>query len=73
MNLRRYAAALAICFTLGIHDGYIALWKQGCEKPVEVFPFRAAMLPQTDQKRLEEGIRIESAAELARLMEDYLS
>ncbi len=73
MNLRKLSIAFAISFLLGIQDGYIALWKDGCKAPVEVFPFRAEMLPTSDQKRLEEGIRIESSEELARLMEDYLS
>ena len=64
---------LALTFLLGIRDGYIALWTDGSGDPVEVFPFQAKYLPEADQKRLAHGIRIESADELARLMEDYLS
>ena len=73
MKSRRWLLVIALGFLLGIQDGYIALWKDGCEKPVEVFPFQAQLLPKDDQKRLQDGIRIESADELARLMEDYLS
>ena len=73
MKCRRWLLVIALGFLLGIQDGYIALWKDGCEKPVEVFPFQARLLPEADQKRLQEGIRIESAEELSRLMEDYLS
>ena len=73
MNLRSWAAAIAVSFLLGIQDGYIALWKDGIEKPVEVFPFRASMLPEADRSRLEKGIRVEGPEELAQLMEDYLS
>ena len=65
--------ALAFTFLLGVHDGYIALWKNGSAEPIEVFPYQAKYLPETDQKRLEEGIAIGSADQLARLMEDYLS
>ena len=73
MKLRIFAVALAFSFYLGIEDGYIALWKDGLARPVEIFPIRAEMLPESDQKRLNQGIRVENAADLAGLMEDYLS
>lgn len=73
MKYYRQIAALALTFLLGIQDGYIALWKDGDPKPVEVFPFRAQMLPQADQQALEKGIRIENSLQLAQLLEDYLS
>ena len=73
MKYRRVLLIVALGFILGIQDGYIALWKDGCEKPVEVFPFQAQLLPEADQKSLANGIRIENAGQLARLMEDYLS
>ena len=64
---------VALGFILGIQDGYIALWKDGSAKPVEIFPFQAQLLPEKDQDALEKGIRIENADQLAQLMEDYLS
>ena len=73
MRYKALLAAIALGFLLGIQDGYIALWKDGNAKPVEVFPFRAEMLPTADQNRLRNGIRIENAAQLAQMMEDYLS
>lgn len=73
MKHRTWPAVIALFFLLGIHDGYIALWKDGADKPVEVFPIQAKLLPEADQKMLRQGIRIESAEHLARLMEDYLS
>ena len=60
-------------FLLGVSDGYIALWKDGGAKPVQVFPYRAENLPVADQKALADGIRIDSELELAQLLEDYLS
>ena len=63
---------LALGFLLGIKDGKIALWKDGEEQP-RIFPYRAETLPEADQKRLEEGIRIEDGTKLAQLLEDYLS
>lgn len=73
MFFRKCFIIVLICFYLGIQDGYLALWKEGNNQPVETFPFRSAMLPDTDQKALAKGIRIEDAEHLARLMEDYLS
>jgi len=73
MIRHKWILPLMLCFLLGIQDGYIALWKDGVKEPVEVFPFRAEMLPVADQKALAKGIQIESADQFARLMEDYLS
>ena len=73
MKFEKLVAAVALTFLLGVHDGYIALWKEGRPEPAEVFPYKASLLPEADQKRLEKGIRIESKKDLLELMEDYLS
>ena len=76
VNLRkiRYLfLALILGFILGIRDGYVALWKDGSGDPVEVFPYQARYLPAADQRALENGIHLDSAEELNRLLEDYLS
>ena len=76
VNLRkiRYLfLALILGFILGIRDGYVALWKDGSGNPVEVFPYQARFLPPSDQLALENGIHLDSAEELNRLLEDYLS
>lgn len=73
MKIGRQLAAVALTFLLGVHDGYIALWKEGAAEPAEVFPYRAEFLPEADRQKLEEGIRIESKKQLIQLMEDYLS
>lgn len=64
--------ALAV-YLLGIHDGKIALWHGDDPEPVEVFPYRAALLPEEDRQRLEKGIPIDSMEDLRRLVEAYLS
>lgn len=63
---------LLLGFILGIQDGYIALWEDGKDQP-RVFPYRAEMLPEPDQRRLEKGIRIPDDGKLAQILEDYLS
>ena len=63
---------LSFVFLLGIRDGYVALRRDG-EDTWTVFPYRAELLPEADRRRLAEGIVIRDEAELARLLEDYLS
>lgn len=66
-----YIAALG--YTLGIHQGQLAIWKDGQAEPVKSFPFSVAALPLEDQQLLAEGIRIENLNELTARLEDYLS
>ena len=73
MKYRKQIIALALSFLLGVHNGYIALWKDGCEEPLRVFPYQAKMLPLTDQLALKKGIVIKSDSKLAEFLEDYLS
>lgn len=58
---------------LGIHNGYVALWKDGESKPVYISSCRAESLPKQDQIALEKGIPIQNRAQLEKLLEDYLS
>ena len=73
MKCTGWIFSVILCFLLGIQDGHIALWKEGTDEPIEVFPFRAEMLPLADRIELEKKIKISSCEELAHLMEDYLS
>ena len=63
---------LAAGFLLGVHNGYIALWRDGTKDPM-VFPCRAMLLPRADRLKLEKGIRIENEDELFQFLEDFLS
>lgn len=60
-------------FLLGIHNGRIALWEDGKQAPVKVFPYSANMLPKKDRQALEKGIHFDSKQELVERIEDYLS
>ena len=64
---------LLFAFLLGIRDGYITLWRDGNTTPLQVFPYRAEMLPEADRLALEQGIQIDSEQMLDQLLEDYLS
>ena len=73
MKYRKQLVALALSFLLGVENGCIALWKDGHEKPLRVFPYQVEMLPLTDQLALKKGIVIKSNSALAEFLEDYLS
>lgn len=72
-SFRHLYLALLFGFLLGVSDGYIALWRVGSTKPMQVFPYRAEMLPEADRQALEKGIHIDNEPELQQLLEDYLS
>jgi hypothetical protein len=73
MKHRILSILLLFGYILGVQDGFVALWKDGQDRPIEVFPYSAVMLPKADQERLRDGIPIDNLNELHRLLEDYLS
>ena len=74
MKLLRFSCPIVLLgFLLGIHEGKIALWKDNDPEPMRVFPYRAELLPDEDQKALKKGIKVENARQLQQLLEDYLS
>ena len=66
-------ALLAFGLYLGIYNGNVALIDSENHAPVQVFPYRADLFPDADQKALEKGIPISSKKDLLRLFEDYFS
>ena len=64
---------LILGFILGCHNRYIALWEDGASVPKQVFPYHIEALPPADQQALRDGVHVDSAEELAQLVEDYLS
>lgn len=66
-------ALLLLGLYLGLHNGYLALWKTGNTEPEQVFPYRASLFPKLDQAALEKGIPIEDTDSLKKLLEDFLS
>jgi len=62
-----------LCCYLGVYRGYLALWRQSGLQPDRIYPYRTGLFPVKDQSDLERGIPFSSAAELNRLLEDYLS
>ena len=60
-------------YYLRAHEGKLALFAAGEERPQQVFDVRIESLPKADQPLLEEGIAIYSEPEKKRLIEDYTS
>lgn len=61
---------MLIGFLLGIHNGRVALWKEPDPEPFRVFPYPVSVLPDDVRQALEQGIHIESEADLDRLLEN---
>lgn len=69
---KQAAMVLALGFLLGIRDGKLTLWRDGIERPEQVYDIRADSLPPADQLLLERGLRCDSREELWQVLENYL-
>ncbi len=67
------SALLLFIIYLGVYGGRLALWQEGQQTPLKVFPYQADTYPQLDQQALRRGIPITSLPEYAHLFEDYFS
>lgn len=70
---RRLCVFFLFGFLLGIHEGRIALWKDGQVSPLKVFPYPIAVLPSKTKQELLHGIRVDTMEDLDRLLENLLS
>ncbi len=70
---RHLCTFLLLGFLLGVHEGRIALWKDGIQQPWRIFPYPYAVLPSETQAELKKGIRIDTMEDLDRLLENLLS
>lgn len=64
---------LVLSLYLGIHNGNLALFREGHIEPVQVYPRSVSDYPQKDQNALRSGIPITGKRQLAELLEIYLS
>ena len=69
----RLALMLALGFLLGIHEGRLTLWRDGEDRPEQVYDIRADSLPPADRLQLRCGIRVESREDVWLLLENYLN
>ncbi len=72
--MKKFSTVLVLLgLILGVHRGYLALWRDSDPEPWKVFPYKASTLPLDQQKRLEQGIFIRDSDQLQKLLGDYLS
>lgn len=70
----RFLCSVALLgFLLSVHEGRIAIWKDGADKPWKIFPYPVIVLPAETQSQLRQGIRIDSMEDLDRFLENLLS
>lgn len=65
--------ATQILYILKDYHGRLALYKYGENAPYEVFDIQVKSLPETDVKKLKNGINISDEKELEQLINDYTS
>lgn len=70
---RHICTILLLGFLLGVHEGRIAIWKDGNAEPWRIFPYPLAVLPSDTQQELKKGIKIDTMDDLDRLLENLLS
>lgn len=58
-------------YILKEYQGYIGVFEEGKDTPLKIIETEVALLPETDQAQLEEGIVVVGKEELARITEDY--
>ena len=73
MFRRTIPLLLALSFTLGIHQGQLALWRDKEPEPLVCYPLSADLLPENIRQMLAAGITVEDKDQLHRLLEDLLS
>lgn len=70
---RRFCTLVLLGFLIGVHEGRIALWKDGESTPWRIFPYPVSVLPEEDRNALNSGIRVDTMEDLNRLLENFLS
>lgn len=60
-------------YTLSEYDGKVALYRRGCETPIEIFDVYLSTLPDEARSQLAVGITASSDEEAEKLIEDYTS
>lgn len=60
-------------YTIKDYNGRIAVFENDNSYPQSVYDSYTSVLPETDQRRLQEGIVVNNTADLQRIIEDYTS
>lgn len=72
-NVIDRAEALSVsasCYEVRAHEGGIAVFGEGSEQPISVYPMPVEGISEADIALLEKGIRIRGLEDVFRLLED---
>lgn len=70
---RSFSFLLALYLLLGSWKGYVALFENSKEEPIQIFPCPVISLPEADQQALEAKIPVRNQRDLQQILEDYLA
>lgn len=65
--------ASAAGYIVKLYDGKIGIFSSGSSVPGQVLDINVALLPQSEQARLADGIQVKTHDELLSLIENYTS
>ncbi len=58
-------------YTIGVWDGYVAIFEQDDDYPMQVLDTAVAGLPAEQRAQVEQGVPVTHADELYLILEDY--
>lgn len=64
---------LLLGFLIGVHNGRIGVWKDQDPTPMRTIPCPIWVLSPAQQQMLKNGIRIDSMADLEKMLTEFFS
>ncbi len=58
-------------YIISAKDGQVVLYEQGSDEPLFHYEIYTVLLPKTDVKALEEGIKVKDYASAQKVLEDF--
>lgn len=72
MNKKKLIVMLLALY-LGTYGNQLALWQEGQEDPIRIYPYNAEIYTETDLNKLKNGIQIYGSGSLQTHLDDFQS
>ena len=72
MNKKKLIVMLLALY-LGTYGNQFALWQEGQEEPLRIYPYNAEIYSEIDQNKLKNGIKIYGSGSLQTHLDDFQS
>jgi len=72
MNKKKLIVILLALY-LGTYGNQLALWQEGQEYPIRIYPYNAEIYTEIDQNKLKNGIEIHGSGSLQTHLDDFQS